>query len=240
MSVVDPRRAARGDQLVVGRLRPRVAQVLGDGVVEEVRVLHHEPDGFAQRVRASGRARRARRSGPRPRSRRRSAARASRSVVLPAPDGPTIATSSPGSMVRLTSRRIQAPGSRSSAPGRPSSSDVSDATSPAGWRNHTWSSSIAADRVDEIDRAGRSVTRAGKSRTSKTRSKLTSAVRTSDPGVGELGQRASRSGRRRSRTRRRSRSRSRWLITRLPTDVVHDRGADRGDEPEGDEEHALE
>ena len=31
-------------------------------------------------------------------------------VVLPAPDGPTIATSSPGSIVRLTSRRIQALG----------------------------------------------------------------------------------------------------------------------------------
>ena len=37
----------------------------------------------------------------------------------------------------------------------------------------------APDRVDEVDGAGRSVTSAGKSSTSKTRSKLTSAVSTS-------------------------------------------------------------
>ena len=43
--LVDPGRAARGDELVVGRVRLRVPQVLADRVVEQVRVLHDEPDG---------------------------------------------------------------------------------------------------------------------------------------------------------------------------------------------------
>ena len=38
------------DELVVGRVGLGVAQVRADRVVEEVRVLHHEADGVAQRV----------------------------------------------------------------------------------------------------------------------------------------------------------------------------------------------
>ena len=43
--VVDPRRAARLHELVVGRVGPGVAQVGADAVVEQVGVLHHHADG---------------------------------------------------------------------------------------------------------------------------------------------------------------------------------------------------
>ena len=45
-------RAARHavDDLVVGGVGPGVAQVLADRLVEQVRVLHHEADGVAQRL----------------------------------------------------------------------------------------------------------------------------------------------------------------------------------------------
>ena len=55
-------------------------------------------------------------------------------VVLPAPEGPTSATSSPGSTVKFTSRRIHSLGSVSRS-GMPSSSDARELTAGAGWRN---------------------------------------------------------------------------------------------------------
>ena len=74
-------------------------------------------------------------------------------MVLPAPDGPTSATVSPGSIASETSRRIQSLGS--SPPGVPGvSSDSSDTSRPGGWRNHTWSSSMRPFGLDEVDRAG--------------------------------------------------------------------------------------
>ena len=48
--VVDAGRPAGGDDLVVGGVGPGVAQVGGDRVVEQVRVLAHDADGAAQAV----------------------------------------------------------------------------------------------------------------------------------------------------------------------------------------------
>ena len=53
-------------------------------------------------------------------------------VVLPAPDGPTSATSSPGAMVKLTSRRIHALSSSRSVAADASSSDGIDDTAADG------------------------------------------------------------------------------------------------------------
>ena len=94
--VVDARRPARLDELVVGGVGPGVAQVLADRVVEQVRVLHDEADRVAERLEREVADVVA--VDPRPCPRRRRAMRGTSIavVVLPAPDGPTSATSSPG------------------------------------------------------------------------------------------------------------------------------------------------
>ena len=74
-------------------------------------------------------------------------------VVLPAPEGPTSATVSPGATRSETSRRIHSLGS--SPPGVPGvSSDGSETWLPGGCRNHTWSNSTRPCGLDEVDGAG--------------------------------------------------------------------------------------
>ena len=116
--VVDAGGPARLDQLGVGGVGTRVAQVRANGVVEQMRVLHHHADGVAQRLqRVVAHVVTVDATSPALTSWMRGTRSAL--VVLPAPDGPTSATSSPGAMVKLTSRRIQSlSSSRSVATGR--------------------------------------------------------------------------------------------------------------------------
>ena len=74
-------------------------------------------------------------------------------VVLPAPDAPTSATVSPGSIMSDTSRSVQSLGS--SPPGVPgASSDSSDTSRPGGMAEPHVVELDAALRIDEVDRAG--------------------------------------------------------------------------------------
>ena len=65
-------------------------------------------------------------------------------MVLPAPDGPTRAVSLPAGARKLTSRSIQAllP-VRSGIGSAIDSSEASDTSLAAGYRNETWSNSIS-------------------------------------------------------------------------------------------------
>ena len=102
-------------------------------------------------------------------------------VVLPAPDGPTSAVSFPAGTWKVTSRSTHASPGRSGAGSAAGSSEASDTWLAAGYRNHTPSTSTpGASRVCASGYAsGRSAISGSRSRISKTRSKLTSAVRTS-------------------------------------------------------------
>ena len=75
-------------------------------------------------------------------------------VVLPAPDGPTSATSSPGSTVKLDVAQDPVAGLVVEVGAcLPRARRASDAAG-AGWRNHTWSNSTRPVGVDEVDGAG--------------------------------------------------------------------------------------
>ena len=100
-------------------------------------------------------------------------------VVLPAPEGPTSATSSPGATLKLTSRRIQALSSSRSVAPVCSSSEAIDDIAADGWRNQTWSNSTRPTGSTRSTAPGRLEISGGKSSTSNTRSNETSAVRTS-------------------------------------------------------------
>ena len=69
--------------LLVGRVRPREAQVLAHRGVEEVGLLRDDADRVGERVEASARARRRRRSSRRRARRRRAARRGSRAWSCP-------------------------------------------------------------------------------------------------------------------------------------------------------------
>ena len=128
--------------------------------------------------------------------RRRGGARACAMVVLPAPDGPTSATSWPGSAVKR--RRREDPVRRLVARRRAAasaSSDAIDTVGGRGWRNHTSSNSTCGPGGDEVvRRRGGRRWRGGESSTSNTRSNETTARQHVDPRVGERGRAAGRSG----------------------------------------------
>ena len=125
--------------------------------MEEVRVLHHDADRVAERLEREVAHVVAVDAHRALHSRRRCAGTSIAIVVLPAPDGPTSATSSPGSTLKLTSRRIQSLGSSASWRARRSSSDGIDDTAAGGWRNHTWSNSIRPAGSTRSTAPGRSV-----------------------------------------------------------------------------------
>ena len=179
MSVVDLGGAGRLVELGVGGPGPGVAQVVADGVVEQVRVLADHPDGGAEAglgevadVVAVDPDRAAR-------SRRRGGGSAGPSVVLPAPDGPTRATSWPGSIVALT------PSSTSVGARRPSARPAPSGAGASRLRDHrVGRGRRSARRRARPDRSastrstapGRSSIGTGASSTSNTRSNDTSAV----------------------------------------------------------------
>jgi hypothetical protein len=107
-------------------------------------------------------------------------------VVLPAPDGPTRAVSWPDGARKLTSCRTPAAEfGRSGAGSAIDSSEASDTSDADGYRNDTSSNSICGatsrrpspgTRAGRVTAPGRSAISGFRSSTSKTRSKLTSAV----------------------------------------------------------------
>ena len=140
-------------QIGFGRSGPREGEVGADRVVEEVRVLRHQPDRGVHRLEGEVAHVVAVDAAPSPARRRTTRGTSIAIVVLPAPEAPTSATVSPGSTTSETSRRVQSLGS--SPPGVPgASSDSSETSRPGGWRNHTWSSSMRPVGLDEVDRAG--------------------------------------------------------------------------------------
>ena len=157
-------------------------------------------------------------------------------VVLPAPDGPTSATSSPGATVKLTSRRIQ---SLSVVVGGDdaSSSDAIDDTAADGWRNHTWSNLTRPSGSHEVERAGP----LGDER--REVEHLEDALERHDRGhhvdarVRELRERLVDLADVHDE-RGDGADRDRAADHEVAADEVHDRGADRGDEAERDEQHA--
>ena len=83
----------------------------------------------------------------------------------------------PGSATKDTSRSTQAPGVPSKSGVALSSRDAIDTSEAEGYRNHTPSASTRPRTGVEAGTAsGRSATAGGVSRTSKTRSKLTSGA----------------------------------------------------------------
>ncbi len=107
-------------------------------------------------------------------------------VVLPAPDGPTSAVSFPDGARKLTSCSTPAAeAGRSGAGSAIDSSDASDTSDADGYLNDTSSNSISGAPTAPVPSAtsrgrttasGPSVISGLRSSTSKTRSKLTSAV----------------------------------------------------------------
>ena len=107
-------------------------------------------------------------------------------MVLPAPDGPTSAVSWPDGARKLTSCRTPAAAAGRSGTGSAiDSSEASDTSDADGYRNDTssnWISGAACSppspgtRAGSTTASGRSAISGLRSSTSKTRSKLTSAV----------------------------------------------------------------
>ena len=121
--------------------------------MEEVRVLRHEPDRGVQRLEREVAHVVAVDAHRALRRRRRSRGTSIAIVVLPAPDGPTSATVSPGSTVSDTSRRIQSLGS--SPPGVPGRLQRRERDLAARRVAEPHVVELdAALRVDEVDRAG--------------------------------------------------------------------------------------
>ncbi len=101
--IQDLRIAQRFADLFVTRLGPRIEQVRAQRVVEQMRLLRHHADALLhglQRGVAHVHAVEAHRAGA---ARRTAAGSACVIVVLPAPEGPTSATSFPGSMLKSMS-----------------------------------------------------------------------------------------------------------------------------------------
>src|SRR5579871_110978 len=98
------------------------------------------------------------------------------SVVFPAPDGPTNATVVPGAPENDTPRRIQSDGSVDSAADASASSDGTDTSAAAGYRNHTSDTSTCPAGWARGTASGASTISDSRSSTSNTRSKDTSAV----------------------------------------------------------------
>src|SRR5471030_1334466 len=98
-------------------------------------------------------------------------------VVLPAPDGPTSAVMVPGRTSNDTSKSTCWLGawSRTATDSR----EASDTSLAVGYLNDTLRNSTAAEPRASTSASGLSSTIGGRSSTSKTRSKLTSAVITS-------------------------------------------------------------
>ena len=89
-----------GADLVVGGLEPAVADVGGEGVVEEEALLRHQHDAAAQRRPGRSRARRRRRAAPRPSVGSISRVSSLAIVDLPEPVSPTTAIRVPAAMSR--------------------------------------------------------------------------------------------------------------------------------------------
>ena len=155
-------------------------------------------------------------------------------VVLPAPDGPTSATVSPGSTTSETSRRIQSLGS--SPPGVPGASSDGDRDLVARRVAEPHVLELdAALGVDEVDGAGPVGDRRGEVEHLEHALERDERGEDVDARVRELRERLvdladvdherdDRAGRDRARDRE------------VAADEVDDRGADRGDEPERDEQ----
>src|SRR5450755_3887213 len=95
-------------------------------------------------------------------------------VVLPAPEGPTSATSSPAWAVNETSYKTCVFGEVSRI--ATDSSEASETSAAAGYRNCTWSNSMMFAPAGRSTASGASAIIGGRSSTSKTRSNDTSAV----------------------------------------------------------------
>src|SRR5918993_4729510 len=98
-------------------------------------------------------------------------------VVLPAPDGPTSATSSPGAALNDTPCSTSWAGAWSST--ATSSSEASDTSAAVGYEKCTSANSIDRAPGASVAAPGLSATIGRMSSTSKTRSKDTSALITS-------------------------------------------------------------
>src|SRR6266550_133206 len=98
-------------------------------------------------------------------------------VVLPAPEGPTSATSWPGAAVNETPCSTSWLGAWSST--ATSSSEASDTSAAVGYENRTSWNSIERAPVGNVAASGASAISGGRSSTSKTRSNETSALITS-------------------------------------------------------------
>src|SRR6266550_3761583 len=98
-------------------------------------------------------------------------------VVLPAPEGPTSATSWPGAAVNETPCSTSWLGAWSST--ATSSSEASDTSAAVGYENRTSSNSMEREPARSATASGPSAISGGRSSTSKTRSNETSALITS-------------------------------------------------------------